>query len=237
MMIRYITLVMAMMMCISAMAKDDVRTHRYDTGYYSTLGGGIGFGRFGYENISDPLNKDTKQSDAFTATYGLGYQKRMDEKWLLGLQGLFNYHDHSLGRDKYEAGTLSKKAWKLHYEYSYGMDGIVGFIHGPCMVYGKAGIEFTSVSYKKSIFNRENIKVSFKEDAIGNDKQSHTHTGLALGLGYDVAVSDRISLGGEIKHIFYDAKKYTHYKGTQNEVTHKIQPQITRLMATMTCRF
>lgn len=231
-----IILAMWMALSISAMAVKS-NTARYDTGYYSTLGGGIGFGRFGYEDISQPWNKDTKQSDAFTASYGLGYQKRFDEKWLLGLQGVFHYHDHSIGRDKYETGTLTKKTWKLHYEYSYGMDGIAGFIHGPCMVYGKVGVEFTSMSYKKSLFNRNDTKSAFQENPAGNDKQSHTHTGLSIGLGYDYAISDTLSLGGAIQHIFYDAKQYTHHKGTPYEITHKIQPQITRIMATMTCRF
>lgn len=235
---KYMTLIMVMVISTSAMSCEQKKiSSRYDTGYYSTLGGGIGFGRFGYEDISQPWNKDTKQSDAFTASYGLGYQKRLSDKSLLGIQGLFNYHDHSVGREKYENATLGKKVWRIHYEYSYGIDGIAGFIHGPCMVYGKVGVEFTAMSHKKSIFTRDKATKSFTEDETGEDKQSHTHTGLSIGLGYDYAVSDSLSIGGEIKHIFYDAKKYTHYKGRSNEITHKIQPQITRLMATMTCRF
>lgn len=225
---KYITATALMLSSLGAAGEDTIR---YNTGFYDSIEAGLGLGKLHEEHTSHPWNGDSKNKDALTYAFGLGYQWRFHEKGLFAIEGRFNYHDHSWERTKYQNATLEQKQQKIHFEYSYGADAIIGYIHEPSFVYAKAGLEFTNISHKKVWADRLKAGLSLTEKE--KDKVAHTHTGFAFGLGYDYAVSERFSLGGEVKHIIYNSKTYNHPDGDHIAGTYKIRPYVTRMMATL----
>lgn len=187
------------------------------SGFY--VSGRAGYGAAYFKNTTDNYFVLGTKPHAHSGVFGLsvGYQHSFMINWMAGLELEANYHDHDKGMshgNKYE---------RLKSKYSFGIDSKLGYIFGLCTIYGKLGVEWTNLSHKKSIGN-------------SSSKKTRTHTGFAIGLGFEKEMTDRVSIGGEIKHIFYERKRYVH-EGVGVAGVHKIRPQFTRLLATVSYKF
>lgn len=187
------------------------------SGFY--VSGRAGYGAAYFKNTTDNYFVLGSKPHAHSGVFGLsvGYQRPVMTNLIAGLEIEGNYHDHAKGTSR------GNSYERLDSKYSFGIDSKLGYVFGLCTIYGKLGVEWTNLTHNKSLRN-------------SSSKKTRTHTGFALGLGFEKEITDKISLGGEVKHVFHERKSYVH-EGVGVAGVHKIRPQMTRFLATVSYKF
>ena len=206
------------------------------TGGYVSARTGYAVGRFkaDVQNGNGPWKKDHKNINSAIFGMSLGYQHKFDNNFLTGIELVGNYHDHSKGHSNLQNANLEKHYAKMSNEYSYGLDAKAGVVFCKCLAYGKVGVEWANLSHQRSFESRRRVAEAFVQGL--QSKKNKTHTGLVLGLGMEKKLNDKISIGGEFRHVHYNRKEYKH-EGNNISGTHKIRPNLTRFLATVNYRF
>jgi outer membrane immunogenic protein len=83
--------------------------------------------------------------------------------------------------------------------------GRVGFMAGPVLIYGTAGLAFADLDNK--------LVVSYGGQLVGSDEQDSWHTGWTAGLGVEYPITPNFSVGAEYLYIDMGREEITMHVG------------------------
>lgn len=83
--------------------------------------------------------------------------------------------------------------------------GRVGFIAGPVLIYGTAGLAMADLDNK--------MVVSYNGQLVGSDEQDSWHTGWTVGLGVEVPITPNFAIGAEYLYIDMGREEVTMHVG------------------------
>ena len=165
------------------------------TGAYVGLNAGAAFSEGEWDNADDPnaipfnvLIDFTAENTGFIGGGQVGYNRQINH-FVLGLEGDLDY----LGIDGNNAPVNFAYDAYIHTEQKWlgSVVGRLGYANDRLLIYGTAGVAFTSYEFTTVNYNLSTFIVNHPSD---------NQTGWTAGAGAEYAVTDRFIAGLDFRH-------------------------------------
>ncbi len=182
----------------------------------ASLGYGWGNSRTTYDrNGNDHLTPETIDPSGFLGSLTLGYNKRLGNNMVIGLEGDIGFMDLD---KKDRTGMWDDHVWKSQFGGMWGtIRGRLGYAFDRLMVYGTGGLAFMETDEK----------VLGDNDATQNTYNEGVHTGWVLGAGMEYALTERITT--KVEYLHMDFGKYSGYTNNNELYTFKNDVDLVRV--------
>ncbi len=155
----------------------------------ASIGGGWGNSRATYDrNGNNHLTPETIEPSGYLASLTYGYNYRLSNNIVVGLEGDIGIMDLDAGR----SGLWDGHIWQSQFGGLWAtLRGRLGYAFDNVLVYGTGGLAMMET----------NERILGDNDATQNTYNEAVHTGWVLGAGVEYALSENISTKLEYLHM------------------------------------